>query len=92
LLPLLRDPNAPWREAIYYAYWFEPPYPTPTMHAVRTARHKYVEYEHWPPELFDLTSDPGERRNLLENRRRSGISDELRRTLAALRLQIERRP
>jgi N-acetylglucosamine-6-sulfatase len=67
LLPLLQDPDVPWRDAVYYAYFFEPPYPTPTLEAVRTDRHKLVVYEGRPPQLFDLASDPGERRDRIDD-------------------------
>jgi N-acetylglucosamine-6-sulfatase len=64
VLPLLADEAAPWRNAFAYSYWFEPPYPTPTQRALRSERWKYIEYEDRPPALYDLASDPQERRNL----------------------------
>jgi N-acetylglucosamine-6-sulfatase len=64
LLPLLADPRAEHRDALLYAYYFEPPYPTPTLRAVVTPQHKYVEYDGLPPELFDLDADPQEQSNL----------------------------
>jgi arylsulfatase A-like enzyme len=67
LLPLLRDPDVPWRDAVYYSYFFEPPYPTPTLEAVRTDRHKLVVYQGRPPQLFDLARDPGERDNRIDD-------------------------
>lgn len=63
-LPLLSDSAAPWRDALLYAYYFEPPYPTPTQHAVVTDRYKYIEYDGFPAELFDLENDPREARDL----------------------------
>ncbi len=92
LLPLLRDPDAPWRDAFYYAYWFEPPYPTPTLHAVRTQRHKYVESSAGPPELYDLAADPEERVDLLASGPPPEVADALRRRLAELRARAEREP
>jgi N-acetylglucosamine-6-sulfatase len=67
LLPLLRDPDGAWRDAIHYSYFFEPPYPTPTQEAVRTDRHKLVVYQGRPPQLFDLVRDPGERHNRIDD-------------------------
>jgi N-acetylglucosamine-6-sulfatase len=64
LLPLLADPRSEHRDALLYRYFFEPPYPTPTLRAVVTPQHKYVEYDGLPPELFDLDADPHERTNL----------------------------
>jgi len=63
LLPLLADPEAPWRDAFDYDYVFEPPFPVPTVRAVRTDRHKYAAYDGRPPELYDLARDPAEREN-----------------------------
>jgi N-acetylglucosamine-6-sulfatase len=64
LLPLLADPSAEHRDALLYRYFFEPPYPTPTIRALVTPRHKYVAYDRLPPELFDLQADPHEQTNL----------------------------
>ncbi len=80
LLPLLRDPDSAWRDAVYYTYFFEPPYPTPTQEAVRTDRHKLVVYEGRPPQLFDLAHDPGEYENRIDDS-----------ALAATRLALEER-
>ncbi|MGH0037872.1 MAG: sulfatase-like hydrolase/transferase [Myxococcota bacterium] len=78
-LPLLRgpdsdsdsdsesDPAAAFRESLLYSYFFEPPYPTPSIRALVTSRYKYVESDGRPPELFDLEADPREQRNLLDD-------------------------
>ncbi len=64
LLPLLANPRAEHRDALFYSYFFEPPYPTPSLRAVVTPHHKYVAYDGLPPELFDLDADPREQHNL----------------------------
>jgi N-acetylglucosamine-6-sulfatase len=60
LLPVLRDPGAVHRQALLYRYFFEPPYPTPSVRAVVTDRHKLVAVEGSEPALFDLEGDPRE--------------------------------
>lgn len=84
LLPLLADPEAPFRDALLYRYFFEPPYPTPTQRAIVTPRYKYVEYEGRAPELFDLVADPHERTNL------AGAAPSIEPALAARLAQLEK--
>ena len=64
LAPLLRDPAASVRDAFFYAYYEEPPYPVPSVRALVTPQYKYAEYDREPPQLFDLEADPRERENL----------------------------
>jgi N-acetylglucosamine-6-sulfatase len=59
-----------WREALTYEYYWEFNYPqTPTVFALRSDRYKYVQYHGvWDTEeLFDLSVDPEERKNLIED-------------------------
>jgi N-acetylglucosamine-6-sulfatase len=64
-LPILKDPEAPGRKAWLLEYWKYFPENFPSYVGVRTDTHKYIEYEKTlEPELFDLTTDPGELRNL----------------------------
>lgn len=58
----LDDPDASHREIATCA---ESPY-----HAVRTATHKYVRNFADVPELYELTTDPGETHNLVEEQPR----------------------
>jgi N-acetylglucosamine-6-sulfatase len=67
LLALARTPQPPWREALLYEYYWERNFPqTPTQHALRTDRYKYIRYHGlWDSdELYDLAQDPQETRNL----------------------------
>jgi N-acetylglucosamine-6-sulfatase len=67
-MPLLRDNDAPWRGELLYEYFWERNFPqTPTVHALRGDRYKYIRYHGlWDVnELFDLQEDPLEARNLI---------------------------
>ncbi|PHX95658.1 MAG: hypothetical protein CK546_01470 [Pedosphaera sp.] len=67
-LPLARGEGVPGRDALLYEYYWERNYPyTPTMHAVRTDRWKYIRYHGvWDrDELYDLAADPDEALNLI---------------------------
>lgn len=69
-LPLLMGDNIPWRDSVFYEYFWERHYPqTPTMHGVRTDRYKYIHYYGiWDAdELYDLHNDPNEMNNLINS-------------------------
>jgi N-acetylglucosamine-6-sulfatase len=84
LLPLLRNPEAPWRDAFYYSYYREAPFPAPTARALRTERYKYIEYDAKEAELFDLERDPAEQTDLLDTEEGKRLRDSLGRRLRAL--------
>ncbi|MFO0816934.1 MAG: sulfatase [Pirellulales bacterium] len=68
LAPLLRGESPQdWRTSVYYRYYHDPGHHNTVAHyGVRTATHKLIHY--WKQnayELFDLTVDPTEQRNLL---------------------------
>lgn len=66
-IPVLRGEERNWRKTLLYEYYWERNYPqTPTMHALRTDRYKYIHYYGiWDiDELYDIQSDPNETRNL----------------------------
>jgi arylsulfatase A-like enzyme len=91
LRPLLDGTASKLREEIYYSYYFEPPFPVPTVHALRTSRHKYVEYEGRPPELYDLVDDPNESRNLVGSEEGDRLVPEFRARLHRARREAEAR-
>lgn len=70
LAPLLHGQSpTDWRTSVYYRYYHDPGHHNTAAHlGVRTATHKLIYY--WKKdayELFDLTVDPSEQHNLLDN-------------------------
>ncbi len=52
---------------------------------LRTRTHKYIHNEDDTPELYHLSEDPGETRNLLHG---DGVSEEIRELAARMRSRI----
>jgi arylsulfatase A-like enzyme len=80
-VPLMRGDSIPWRERIYYEYFWERAFPqTPTVHAVRTDRYKFIRYYGvWDiNELYDLKEDPMEMHNLIRDPAYDSLSEQLR--------------
>jgi N-acetylglucosamine-6-sulfatase len=68
MLPLIGGKDVPWRKELVYEYYWERNFPqTPTVHALREDRYKYVHFHGiWDlDELYDLAADPHENDNLL---------------------------
>ncbi|MGV3769310.1 MAG: sulfatase [Sphingobium phenoxybenzoativorans] len=68
MLPLARGEHTPWRSELMYEYYWERNFPqTPTVHALREDRYKYIHFHGiWDvDELYDLAADPHENDNLL---------------------------
>ncbi len=68
MLPVLQGKKTEWRDSLLYEYFWERNFPqTPTIHALRTDRYKYIRYHGiWDlDELYDLQEDPKETRNLI---------------------------
>ncbi len=66
--PILQAADAPGRKSWLYEHFPVFPIPIPGITAVRTDRYKYIEYQNdvRPKELFDLKTDPKEKRNLVD--------------------------
>lgn len=83
-LPLTRQEKVPWRKDFLYEYYWERNFPqTPTMHALRGDRYKFIRYQGiWDlDELYDLQEDPTESRNLITNPKYAGLVKEMRERL-----------
>ncbi|WP_267395450.1 MULTISPECIES: sulfatase [unclassified Sphingomonas] len=68
MLPLATPGATPWRQELLYEYYWERNFPqTPTVHALRENRYKYMHFHGiWDlDELYDLAADPHESDNLL---------------------------
>ncbi len=87
------DPS--WRKSWFYHYNYEKQFPyTPNVRGVRTDDWKYIHYPHGDggadrhmAELYNLKTDPGERRNLIHDPAYAGKVKELQKELARLMKQ-----
>ncbi|NLT78390.1 MAG: DUF4976 domain-containing protein, partial [Planctomycetes bacterium] len=85
-LPLLEGKETPWRDAVFYEYYWEAAFPqTPTTFGVRTDRYKFIHYHGiWDTdELYDLKNDPDEMHNLIDQPDQQVRIEELRERLYA---------
>ena len=67
-LALAQGKPTAWRSELLYEYYWERNFPqTPTVHALRGDRYKYMHYHGiWDTdELYDLLNDPLETKNLI---------------------------
>jgi arylsulfatase A-like enzyme len=79
--------DADWRDVLGYEYYWEFNYPqTPTVFALIGERYKYIQYHGvWDTEeLFDLSTDPRETRNLIEDPALLNVKVEMRKRLYAM--------
>ncbi len=94
LVPVLRDPSAPGRDAVLHAYPRHPGNRALIGRALRTDRYRLVEWkvpgaapETADLELYDYLDDPAETRNLAEERPETVV-----RLRARLAKELEARP
>jgi arylsulfatase A-like enzyme len=80
-VPLLQGKEIPWRDKVFYEYYWEDAYPqTPSIFGIRTDRYKYI-FNHgvWGiNELYDLQSDPHEVYNYIRDPAYRELSKQLR--------------
>jgi arylsulfatase A-like enzyme len=94
LQPLLRAQATGWREDWYYEHTYAnpPQHPIPRCEGVRTDRWKYTRYTDFSPpyeQLFDLTADPGELRNLAGEQTNADVLQRLRARCDEYRRSLE---
>jgi N-acetylglucosamine-6-sulfatase len=90
-LPLLQGRSVLWRDKLLYEYYWEWNFPqTPTIHALRTERYKFIRpYGLWDiEELYDLQSDPHEIVNLINDPKHQEIAKQMNRDMFAALKQI----
>ncbi len=83
-LPLLQGKKLEWRDGLLYEYYWERNFPmTPTMHALRGAKFKYIHYYGiWDiDELYDLDEDPHETNNLISNEKYKDVVQRMNKQL-----------
>lgn len=79
-LPLMEGKKTEWRDYLLYEYYWERNYPhTPTVHALRSDRYKYIHYYGlWDTdELYDMQNDPDEMVNLVDSPEHHAIVTEM---------------
>jgi len=84
MLPVLQGKGKGWRDELLYEYYWERNYPqTPTIHALRGNRYKFIRcHGIWDiDELYDLQEDPLEARNLIFSEQHAGIAKQMRERL-----------
>ena len=77
--PLLEGRESDWRKSYFYCYFYERGYRVPTVTAVRTENAKLVKYpghDEWT-EVFDLTADPYELKNLVADPAHAALKRDL---------------
>lgn len=85
-LDIAQGKSTPWRDSLLYEYYWERNFPqTPTMHAIRTERWKYIHYFGiWDTdELYDMQNDPLEITNLINHPEHQKTAQQLNRQLFA---------
>lgn len=76
-LNLAQGKKTEWRDGLLYEYYWERSFPqTPTIHAIRGDRYKYIRYQGlWDvDELYDLQGDPLEMQNLINSPEHRGVA------------------
>ena len=86
-LELPNKPDMDWREFFLYVYYWEKNFPqSPTQFALRGDQYKFITYYGlWDvDELYDLTSDPGETKNLINDPKFRPVAKNMEKRLYAM--------
>lgn len=83
-LPVLKNKEYKWRDAVYYHYYEYPePHHVAPHFGVRTSRYKLIRFygpaDFW--EFYDLQNDPHEMKNLYNKKEYKKIIDQLKKKL-----------
>lgn len=85
-LPLFKEENAGWRDAVFYHYYENGEHAVSPHFGVKTDRYKLIRFykrvESW--ELYDLKTDPHEMHNLFGKKKYRKTALEMRRKLLEL--------
>jgi N-acetylglucosamine-6-sulfatase len=89
LVPLFRNSARDWRSSFLVEYFSDTVFPRVKNMgyvAVRTTRHKYIEYQELEGmnELYDLEADPYEQKNLIDAPDARGVLDSMQSELRRL--------
>jgi len=85
-LPILRNNSVQGRKAWLYEYFKDFPYRPPTMNAVRTDTHIYIEYKsRRASELYNVTEDPRQLNNLMDKPEGKLLSKKLKKMMERLK-------
>lgn len=89
LVPLLKDAGGEWRRSFLIEYYSDTVFPRVRQmgyKAVRTERWKYIHYYELEgmDELYDLTADPYEMKNIINQPGAAGTLDAMKRELDQL--------
>ncbi len=83
-MPIASGKTTTWRKELLYEYYWERNFPqTPTLHALRGDKYKFIRYQGiWDvDELYDLEEDPAESRNLIHSAQHAPIIKQMREKL-----------
>ena len=92
LVPLLKGERpADWRTSMYYRYYHDPGHHVTAAHyGVRTETHKLIHFwkkDQW--EMFDLTNDPNELRNVYNDPAQRQTVERLKAEMYRLKKELE---
>ncbi len=92
MLPLFKEDNSNWRDALYYHYYEYPGIHMVKRHyGIRTERYKlihfYYDVDEW--ELYDLRNDPDEMNNVYGHPDYKKVQEMMHKRLDEIRLQYK---